>query len=370
MALDINNAEIPKGIQLYDWEDHDTSRNLILDDVKSTMEKQFQSKEHNGVKLNISNLRYVDKEHYSIQDQKKALHDDSFLGRRLKGVVTLTDSNTGEVLDQKDMTLLKVPYLTGRGTFIRDGNEWGTINQTRLLPGAYSRYQNNGDLETQFNVRPGTGGSFKVNLDPETAVYKFKTAGQEFHMYSLLHSIGVPDDRLKKSWGEEIFEKNKAGYDPRTLEKAYQKIVPEWDRKSNPGRSEEDKVQLIQNALNRAQMTTAVAKITLPNLFDRTKSASWNTAGQFIEKKANLTREDLQDIAYYINETADKNIDIEANKDQLEEQILSVVTTGNLPGEVNGLNTINDPVAKTIHGLKQKRLLEGVQSKLKNTYGY
>jgi hypothetical protein len=46
------------------------------------------------------------------------------------------------------MTLLKVPYLTGRGTFIRDGNEWGTINQTRLIPGAYSRYQNNGDLET------------------------------------------------------------------------------------------------------------------------------------------------------------------------------------------------------------------------------
>ena len=79
----------------------------------------------------------------------KALHEDGFLARRLKGTVTLTDSKTGEVLDQKkSITLMKVPFLTGRGTFIRDGNEWGTINQTRLLPGAYSRYQNNGDLET------------------------------------------------------------------------------------------------------------------------------------------------------------------------------------------------------------------------------
>jgi hypothetical protein len=40
-------------------------------------------------------------------------------------------------------------------------------------------------------------------------------------MYSLLHTIGVSDEKLRASWGDEIFEKNKAGYDSRTLEKAY-----------------------------------------------------------------------------------------------------------------------------------------------------
>lgn len=369
MPLDINNAEVPDGVQLYDWEDYDTNRQLIMDDIKNTLAQQFESKEHNGVRLNISDLKYVDKEHYSLSDQKKALHDDTFLGRRLKGKVTLTDTTTGETLDQKELTLLKVPYLTGRGTFIRDGNEWGTINQTRLLPGAYSRYQNNGDLETQFNVRPGTGGSFKVNFDPTTAIYKFKTAGQEFHMYSLLNCLGVPDDRLKQSWGEEIFEKNKAGYDARTLEKAYQKIVPDWDRKSNPGRTQEEKVEIIRNALNRAQMTSQVAKITLPNLFDRTKSASWKQQGEFITKCANLTKQDLEDIAVYINQYTNKNIDINTPKPYLEQQIISVVTTGSLPDEQSA-GVPSDPVMMAVNNIKQQRLLKELNTRLDTNYGY
>ena len=367
MSSDINNAEIPQGVTLYDWEDFDTSRNLIQNDVKDTLAKQFALKEHNGVQLSITDLKYVDPEYYSISDQKKALHNDDFLARRLRGTVTLKDSNTGELLDQKEMTLLKVPYLTGRGTFIRDGNEWGTINQTRLIPGAYSRYQNNCDLETQFNVRPGTGGSFKVNLDPTTAIYKFKTAGQEFHMYSLLHDIGISDERLRNSWGDEIFEKNKAGYDNRTLEKAYQKIVPDWDRKANPGRTDEEKVQLIKNALNRAQMATQVAKITLPNLFDRTKSASWRDSGFIMEKCASLNTEDLRDIAAYINEAANKNIDLNASKEDLEEQIKSIALTGKLPGEVG---EADDPVIMAVNNLKRQRVIAKLKTKLENKYGY
>lgn len=368
MPSEINNAEVPQGVELYDWEDYDTSRNLINNDIKDTMAKQFALKEHNGVQLSITDLEYVDPEHYSLAEQKKVLHNDGFLARRLKGTVTLKDSNTGEILDQKSLTLMKVPYLTGRGTFIRDGNEWGTINQTRLLPGAYSRYQNNGDLETQFNVRPGTGGSFKVNLDPTTAVYKFKTAGQEFHMYSLMKCLGVSDDTLRASWGDEIFEKNKAGYDSRTLEKAYQKIVPDWDRKANPGRSDEEKVQLIKNALNRAQMATQVAKITLPNLFDRTKSASWNQAGFVMEKCASLNIEDLRDIALYINEVADKNINIDVSKESLEEQIKSVVLTGYLPGEEQP--GTQDPVSVVVNNLKKQRAISKLKNKLESTYGY
>ena len=75
MSSDINNAEIPQGVTLYDWEDFDTSRNLIQNDVKDTLAKQFALKEHNGVQLSITDLKYVDPEHYSISDQKKALHN-------------------------------------------------------------------------------------------------------------------------------------------------------------------------------------------------------------------------------------------------------------------------------------------------------
>lgn len=362
-------AEIPKGVQLFDWEDHETSRRLIEKDILEAMSKQFSEKEYNGVKLSITDLHYVDPESYSLSEQKKVLHTDGFLSRRLKGTVTLKDSKTGETLDKKEnLTLMKVPYLTGRGTFIREGNEWGTINQTRLLPGAYSRYQNNGDLETQFNVRPGTGSSIKVNFDPKTAIYKFKTAGQEFHLYSLLNALGVSDDKLKESWGEEIFEKNKAGYDSRTVEKAYQKIVPEWDRKQNPGRNDKEKIQLVKNALDRAQMATAVAKVTLPNLFDRTKSASWRMADDILTKVASLGTEELKDVATYINEAGDKNIDTDANKQEMEEQIKSIVVTGLLPSQ-SGVDP-QDNAAAIVRNMKQQRMFKNLHKKLQNSYGY
>ena len=273
--MHVDGAEAPEGVKLMDFEDFDTHRNLIFDDAKTTLLKSFP-KEHNGVRMELHDVEYTDPEEYSIAEQKKALHEDKFVGRRLRGTVTLRDANTGDILDSKQMTLMKVPWLTDRGTFIREGNEWGTINQQRLLPGAYSRRQANGDLETQFNVRPGTGGAFRVQFNPQSAQYKFNIAGSDLHLYSLLKDIGVSDDTMRRSWGEAVFNTNAAEYDSRTLEKAYTKIVPEWERKKNPNRSREDKITLIKNALNRSQMAAAVARKTLPNLFDREKVAMWN----------------------------------------------------------------------------------------------
>lgn len=366
MATILENAELPidsdgKEIQLYDWEDHEQNRRDIFDNVKNTMQKQFASKEHNGVRLQITDIDYEDPEYRSIAEQKKILHEDGFLMRRLRGTATLTDTKTGEQLDQKRLTLMKVPIWTNRGTFIRDGNEWGTINQTRLIPGAYSRWQNNGELETQFNVRPGTGGSMRVLFNPEKATYKFKTAGQEFHMYSLLHDIGVSDDEMKASWGDDIFNKNKEGYDSRTFEKAYNKLVPEWDRKQHPARSQEDKATLIRNALNRAQVATAVVKHTLPNMLDREKRASWKQAGEIMQKVANLNTDDVKDIATYINAVADKNIDIEQSKASVEQQIKNVITTGN---EIGAPNKQPDEGVDMVKQIQQMRMLKGLRKKL------
>lgn len=354
------DAELPDGVELYDLEDFDTHRNLIFNDAKTALEKQFP-KEHNGVRMELHDVKYVDPERYSIKDQKKALHDDKFLMRRLRGTLKLTDTKTGELLDEKDMTLMRVPYLTDRGTFIRSGNEWASISQQRLLPGAYSRYQNNGDLETQFNVRPGTGNAFRVQLNPESAQYKFSIAGSELHLYSLLHDIGVSDERMEEGWGKDILAQNKANYDARVFEKAYNKIVPEWDRKNNPGRSREEKIELIKNALDRSQVATNVVKKTLPSLFNMKKRASWVASGEVMEKVATLSKEDLEDIATYINAVSGKSININTNKTALEEQIKNVVKTGH---ELQSNPDLSNPGVALVQQMNMKRVLD----KINNTY--
>lgn len=362
--MQVDGAEVPPGVKLMDFEDFETHRNLIFQDAKDTIQKAFP-KEHNGVRMELTDVDYVDPEDYSIQEQKKALHEDKFIGRRLRGKVTLRDVNTGEVLDSKKMTLMKVPWLTDRGTFIREGNEWGTINQQRLLPGAYSRRQANGDLETQFNVRPGTGGAFRIQFNPQSAQYKFSIAGSDLHLYSLLKDIGVSDDEMRRSWGDAVFETNAAAYDSRTLEKAYSKIVPEWERKKYPDRTREDKIVMIKNALNRSQMAAAVARKTLPNLFSRTKSAGWRDAHLFMQKSASMKLADLQDIATYINVHADKHIDVSLPKEQLVQAIKNTIATGMEDGSMQlGKVDYSDEGAQLVRQDKATRFIEQLKKNI------
>ena len=361
----VDGAAAPDGVSLYDFEDFETSRKLIFDDAKATLMRQFP-KEHNGVRMELHDVDYTDPETYSFTEQKHALHDDKFLGRRLKGTVRLIDTTTGKLLDEKkNTTLMKVPWLTDRGTFIREGNEWGSIAQQRLMPGAYSRYQKNGELETQFNVRPGTGHAFRVGFNPNTTQYKFNISGSSLHLYSLLHDIGVSDEELRKSWGDEIFEQNASEYDSRVLDKAYNKIVPEWDRKKNPGRLREDKIQLIKDALNRSQITTSVAKKTLPNLFDRTKAAAWSERGVVMDKIASMKNADLIDVATYINAACGKDIDTSVKRDELIRQIRNVVGTGFAEGSIPDHRVDpEDNAAALVRQMRAKRVYDKIFRKV------
>lgn len=359
----IDGADTPDGVDLYDFEDFDTTRQLVFEDAKNTLMKQFP-KEHNGVRMELADVDYSDPDHYTLQDQKKALLNDEYLGRRLRGTVRLFDTRTGEMLDERKMTLMKVPYLTDRGTFIKEGNEWGTISQQRLVPGAYSRYQNNGDLETQFNVRPGTGKAFRINMNPESSQYKFSVGGSELHLYSLMKDIGVSEDEMRKAWGDDVFHANAQEYDSRTFEKAYNKIVPEWDRKKNPARTREEKAKLIQAALDRAQIARGVAKRTLPNLFDAEKAASWTRTGETFSKMASMKRSDLVDIALYINTVANKNIDVDAPKTQLVDEIRNVVTTGLIDGDQRlGKVDARDTAADLVRRMKATKVLNFIDNK-------
>lgn len=358
------DAEAPDGVELYDPDDYVGERNRIFSTIKDTFIKQFP-REHNGVRMELVDVDYEDPKDFTLAQQKKALHNDTYLSRKLKGTLRLVDMKTGNLLDEKRMTLLKAPWLTNRHTFIREGNEWGTIAQQRLLPGAYSRIQNNGDIETQFNVRPGTGAAFRVQFNPESTQYKLSLGGSEIHLYSLLKDLGVDHSVLAKKWGDEIADANAEKYDPRTFEKAYNKLVPSWDRDKNKERTHEEKVQLIQKALNRSQVAASVLRRTLPNLTDRVKAASWREQGQVFEKLAGLSNTDLQDIAYYINVLGDKNIDTELPKAELEQAIKNTISTGYPDGDINSNMDPADAAAAAVRQNKMQRVVETINKKLK-----
>ncbi len=123
---------LPGGVELPDWDDFDTKRKNIFQSVKTTMAGQFPQVQ-NGVRLELHDLDYVDPERYSKAEEKEALLSNKFLHRRLRGTYKLFDDKTGELLDQREATVMRVPYLTDRGTFIHAGTEYCLQARTKIL---------------------------------------------------------------------------------------------------------------------------------------------------------------------------------------------------------------------------------------------
>lgn len=269
------DVDSPQGVELYDWDDFPKFRRLLEDGVMSEVQRNFPQS-YGGVRMEVSDLNYgADPEDYDIHAQKAALQQDKFLSRRLKGTVNLFDDKTGDLLDtKKGITLMKVPWLTERGTFIHNGSEYTVINQSRLLPGAYSRRQESGELETQFNARPGSGPALRIGFVPETAQYYTRVGGSQLHLYSMLKDMGVDDDAMRTAWGEKVFEANAAKYDSRVFPRAVEKIVPARVKREL-GKTQEEQRAALKDAIERIQINEWVARRNLPNLFDRTKSAEW-----------------------------------------------------------------------------------------------
>ncbi len=300
MTLDDDDDDavaMPQGVKLRDPNDVDGIREDIEGGVMKSMQRFVHGYEYGGTRLELSDMSYRDKPTFSLEEQREALMRDSTLARRLKGTVSLVDVATNKPLEvRKNVTLARVPYLTERGTMIHNGSEYAPISQSRLLPGAYTRRRNNGELETHFNTRPGTGSAMRMSLDPASGQFRLRVGSSNVHAYSVFKDLGASDEELERRWGPEILEANREGYDPRATDRVYAKAIPKWQRDATLTRAE--KAAAVYEAFGRAQVAKTVLKDNLPNLFSREKAAAWRFAGAAIEKAAAMCRELAKSAGY------------------------------------------------------------------------
>ena len=270
MTIPPDTKEImPEGVQLRDPEDFSTARKSIFDGMHQAVSKSFPQT-YGGVRMEMHDLKYEDPEEYDITQQKSALMNNQQLSRRLRGTLRLFDAKDNTPLDEKRITVARVPYLTERGTYINEGSEYSSMSQFRLMPGIYHRRKDNGEQESHFNIARGTGPGFRIGFEPKSALYRLNIGQAQLRLYSLLHDMGVPDEQMKKSWGAEVFQKNKSAYDPRTLDKAYTKIV----RKADPAATREQKVAALHEAFNSMKVSRWVAERTLPGMFSEKRASN------------------------------------------------------------------------------------------------
>ena len=209
MAEGIQSDEpiVPQGVTLRAFDDPRAARAGIYSGTLEALKKRFplESKSH---RLELTNVRYTGPQDFTLAQQKQALLGDKPLHTPVTGHFRLVDKASGAVVDERDEVVMNVPYYTDRGTIINNGSEYTVANQLRLRPGVYTRVRRSGDVETQFNVRPGTGRGFRLRMEPSTGVVTVNVGHANMPLYPLLKTLGVTDQQMIKAWGADVAHAN------------------------------------------------------------------------------------------------------------------------------------------------------------------
>ena len=261
----------PKGVTLIDPADFKTHRARIFDKVRAAAVSSFPRK-FGGVRMELADdVGYDNLDDFTPDEVKQALLQDKDLTRKLRGTVRLYDDNTNDLLDEQVVTLANVPWLSDRGTFTKGGNNYTTAMQQRLVPGPFGRVMDNGQVETHFNVKPGSGPGYRVLLEPDTAQFRLRVGPQAaIHLYSVLKTMGVPDDDLKATWGEGTWKRNADAYNPKAFDQAYTRLVP--PKEQIPDGTVQQKAEQLRAAFERSQVLKSTRYTNLPS--DNVKRAT------------------------------------------------------------------------------------------------
>ncbi len=214
--------------------------------------------------ITVSDPRYENDPPLDIAAQKRAILEGGTLGRKLRATFTLKDNATGEVVDSKRSTLAFIPHFTERGTIIRNGSEFSLANQMRLKPGVYTRRKENGELESHLNLRPGTGLSSRVFMEPETGRFRLGVAQAQMPLLPLLRAMGATDSKLHEAWGRDIAYTNMLKDDPTVIDKLNARLTRGQPAADHAGRS-----QAVANAFAAMPLDPDVTEATLGARHDK-----------------------------------------------------------------------------------------------------
>jgi DNA-directed RNA polymerase subunit beta len=193
---------------LLDYSDNKKFRTILRDRILNAVQKSLPI-ENDRYILRATDIKYNGPETYTLDQQKKAILNKASLTHKLQGRWETVDKATGQVVSRTSpRTIMNVPYVTDRGTYIRRGTEYTVNKQFRLMPGVYSKKTDDGRVEAQFNTRPGTGRGFRIFMDPASSIFYIRRSGKKIPLLPVLKAMGQSEEAIKNTWGEEIYNTN------------------------------------------------------------------------------------------------------------------------------------------------------------------
>jgi len=213
------------------------------------------------------------------------------------GTFRLIDNKTGNIIDQiKDIKVANIPKLTDRFSMLIDGNEYTTMNQFRLKPGIYTRKKANDEMESQFNL--AVGYNFKMMMDPADGLFYLYIGNQKFHLYTLLHAFGVPENEMAKMWGNEIFNRNKSS----GINEEGKEIPLMWEKLKRQKLPYEEALNALKEYFDKTRINIDTTELTIGKGVDRvTSEALLLTSSKLLKVLRGEEPEDERDSLVFKN---------------------------------------------------------------------
>lgn len=200
-----------KAADVYSPSDFTTVGQRIRDNVVKAIETRFPVVGEKYT-LKVENVHYEKPKQTELKEEKEVILKDGSLNDRLKGTWVLYDNATGKEVSRKNATLLNVPRMTSRGTFIRNGSEIGLKHMFRLRSGVYTHIKNNGRVSAHINPEQTTGQQMSVEMEPSTGVFSISRGTRTYGLLPILKAAGVPDDVVKGYMGDDLYKANYEKY--------------------------------------------------------------------------------------------------------------------------------------------------------------
>ncbi|MHC4617938.1 MAG: hypothetical protein ACYTEQ_09315 [Planctomycetota bacterium] len=264
---------------LLDFNDYPAVRQQIRDRTLDAVTKAFPVSNEQYT-LQLSGLSVGGPERYSLKEQKKAILEGKTLSNRLTGKWEVLDNASGQVVSRSGKkTIVNVPYITDRGTFIRNGAEYTTSRQFRLVPNVYTRVADDGRIESQFNIKPRTGRQFRLYMEPKSSVFYIRHGNRTVPLYPFLQTMGYPDEQLAEVWGKEILSANKNQQDSAHANRLIKDLViAEQERLEKQAADADEMRRLLVMHFARMELDPEATETTLNQRFENVTPASMVSA--------------------------------------------------------------------------------------------
>lgn len=219
--------------------------------------------ENGKFRIELSNV-FVDKKDPKSYDEKDAILRSKSLTYPIRGDISMVDKESGKVVDvKKAASLADCFHITTKHTIVYGGNNYVVANLLQLLPGVYTRRQENGELESHFNTDKGQ--SFTLILNPEEGILYLTVKGSNTELAPLLKLVfNLSDAEITKYVPKEIWLKNlqvTGGKEDKILFRQYSRLVNRSLQKPNPSR--EEMVSALRASLEKSVLHAGTTTLTL-----------------------------------------------------------------------------------------------------------